>query len=789
MSDPIPNLISSAAPRHIHLLGIGGSGMNGLAYLLAQAGHRISGSDAVESPDTAQLRAMGIAVRCGHSASLDARPDLAVFSAAISNDNPELTALRNAGVTTIRRGDFLPALMKERDGIAVSGTHGKTTTTAMIAFILKHAGLSPSFCVGGDVPVLGGKSELGKGRWFVAEACESDGTLACYAPRFGVILNVEEEHLDYYDDLDSILAVFARFAANTRDRVFYCSDDAGATRVSRSLMNRVSFGLNGPADFSVTDLQLEKGGSTFAVLCHGQRLGRISLRLPGAHNVSNALGAIAVTLEAGAPFERIAEALAEFTGAKRRFERKFEGNDILVVDDYAHHPTEIRATIASARLLGKKRVVVAFQPHRFTRTKWLRHQFASAFAMADKVFLTEIYAASERPIDGVNGRTIFDAVTATGQRGVEYEPSLESLTQRLSVEVCAGDLVLILGAGSISKVADGLASEFSIKQRTGGNGNHTTASASPWEKLAMADELRHTLSAATDVRTDEPMAKHTTLCVGGLADYWVEPASLTDLAALLKFCHEKQLRVVVVGRGSNLLVKDSGIRGVAVHLRHPEFMRVEIHGAQIIAGAGARLRQIVSAATKAGLSGFEFWEGIPGSLGGALRMNAGAMGRSTFDVVVSVQCMDFLGNIFEVPREDIEVGYRGCSLFKNGHGAPNKIALAATLRGVKSNPELVSRTLRDFEQKRRNSQPAAPSAGCIFRNPSPELPAGKLIDQMGLKGTRVGGAYVSDKHANFIVTENGAKAGDVLGLIEVIRERAWRERGVALTPEVEILGE
>ncbi len=295
-------------------------------------------------------------------------------------------------------------------------------------------------------------------------------------------------------------------------------------------------------------------------------------------------------------------------------------------------------------------------------------------------------------------------------------------------------------------------------------------------------ELKAEVSSATVLRLDEPLAKRTTLRVGGSADFYCEPASEKDLAHVLRVCGMNWLPFVILGRGSNLLIRDGGIRGVVICLAHPAFSRIEMAGYRMHCGAGAKLKQVATDAKRAQLTGLEFLEGIPGTVGGALRMNAGAMGGWTFDVVESVRYMDYCGHIFEEDAKNVKVEYRSCPLFKEN------IALGAVLKGHPASKDVVEKRMKGFSQKRWDSQPAAPSAGCIFKNPG-TIPAGKLIDELGLKGTRVGAAVVSQEHGNFIINEGGASAKDVLELIEVLRDKVRAERGIELETEVEIIGE
>jgi len=761
--------------RTIHFIGVGGSGMSGIARLCVALGHRITGSDLVANGEVSKLRRLGIEVHTGHAPGQLGRADLVVYSSAVKRDNPELVEAERLHVPTVRRAHLLSALMSAKTGIAISGTHGKTTTSAMIAHILRASGWQPTFCIGAHIPVLGANAESGTGEHFVAEVDESDGTLTAFQPAYSVITNIEEEHLDYFADLHAILDAFAQLAANTRETVFYCADDKNAGRVLGRAVRTISYGFNPEADFRVANLQRTGFTSTFEVVHRERRLGQIKLAIPGEQNVGNACGAVATGFTLGLDFIEIAAALAQFTGAARRFERKFDGHDVLVIDDYAHHPTEIRATIAAARGLDRRRVLVAFQPHRYTRTKFLKEQFATAFGGVDELFLTDIYAASEPPIEGIDGRSLFAAIQLAGQRNVHYEANLDALAQRLYRAAQPGDVVLVLGAGSIYKVAEQLAGLLKQGVWKGGT-------AVPHDEAKILTEFQQQLSASSVVRHHEPMAKRTTLRVGGHAQFYLEPATEADLAGALRVCQRHSLPFLLIGRGSNLLIKDGGIRGAVIKLASVAFTKIDVDGELVHAGAGAKLKDVVNFCRQHELAGLEFLEGIPGSVGGALRMNAGAMGQWMFEVVHSVRFMDFHGNVHEKPASEIQFEYRGCPLFRD------HIALGATLKGQRGTKEEIMNRLKAFAEKRWSSQPPQPSAGCIFKNPK-EIPAGKLIDELGLKGTAVGKARVSEVHGNFIVNEGGATASDVLKLIALIQDKAQRERGIKLETEVIILGD
>jgi UDP-N-acetylmuramate--alanine ligase len=747
--------------RHsIHLIGVAGSGMSGIAALLLELGHDVRGSDKVRTLETERLAQLGLRFSSPHRAKEAEGAELIIFSSAIKEDNPILADARAREIPAIRRAEALAAIMLRKRGIIIAGMHGKTTTSAMAAHVLRSGGLHPSHYVGAEIPILGSNAHWDpRGEFFVAEGDESDGTLQLFQPEHALILNVEEEHLDFYKDLAAIEEVFAKLLVQTKGTVFYCADDLHAPRICGAHARTVSYGFSDAARYRATGLELQDFAATFCVQRGDEKLGDATLSVPGKHNVSNALGVIALAIELGVPFEKIAKSLGNFRHARRRFEIKYQSDRFLLVDDYAHHPTEIRATLATARSAGRKRVLTMFQPHRYSRTKALHREFGGAFDDADHVVITDVYAASEAALPGITGQTIADAISQHGHRAVSYQPRLDWLHREVGQMLAEGDLVLSLGAGNVHEQLAKLAAE-----------------------LVIAEKLKEIVGAEGDVRLAEPLAKHTTLRVGGPAQFWVEPRTEEAFAKLIRFCRRENLPLFVIGRGSNLLVRDGGIRGVVLHPSGGEFDKVEASGLEVTAGVGAKLKQIAYAGKAAGIGGFEWMEGIPGAVGGALRMNAGAMGRQTFDQVVRVRYLDREGIAHEKTPAELEVHYRHVpSLDEN-------FAVCAVFRGQKSSTEEIVRRLDESQEKRRTTQPSAKSAGCIFKNPS-ACPAGKLVDELGLKGSRVGDARVSEVHGNFIVNEGAATADEVLELIGQMQAKAWKERGIELETEVQIVGE
>jgi UDP-N-acetylmuramate--alanine ligase len=747
--------------RHrIHLVGVAGSGMSGIAALLIDLGHTVSGSDKVSTMETDRLQRLGLRFREQHRPEEAGTADLIVFSSAVKADNPILVSARDYGKPIVRRAEALAAIMRSKRGIVIAGMHGKTTTSAMTAHVLREGGLHPCHYVGAEIPILGTNAHWdSRGEYFVAEGDESDGTIALFRPEHTLILNIEEEHLDFYADLDAIEKVFAQLINQTAGTVFYNLDDKNAARVCRSLARGISYGFTDEADYRAVDIRLTGFASMFRVDHRGQDLGEAVLNVPGQHNVHNALGVVALASELGVAFEKIAKSLAKFEHARRRFEIKYDSPRFLLVDDYGHHPTEIRATLKAARSVGRKRVLTMFQPHRYSRTKALRKEFGCAFDDADRAVVTDVYGSNEAPIPGVTGQIIADEIVGHGHRGVSYEPRLEWVHRAVGNMLESGDLVLSLGAGNIHEQLSALAAD-----------------------LVIAEKLKEVVGEDGEVRLYEPLSKHTTLRVGGPAQFWVEPLNEKAFAELIRFCRDENLPLFVMGRGSNLLVRDGGVRGVVVHPCGGDFDRIEVNGAEITAGVGAKLKEVAYAGKAAGIGGMEWMEGIPGAVGGGLRMNAGAMGAQTFENVERVRYLDADGEVHTKSRDELEVHYRNFPLLEKN------FAVSAVFRGQPAPLEEIVRKLEASQEKRRASQPAAKSAGCIFKNPD-SCPAGKLVDELGLKNSHVGKARVSEVHGNFIVNDGGATAAEMLELIEKIKATALAKRGIELETEVQIVGE
>ncbi len=443
--------------RRIHFIGVGGAGMCGLAEVLLNLGYQVSGSDLRRNEATDRLSELGGRIFQGHAPSNVEGAQVVIYSTAVPQDNVELAAARLAGAPVIARIEMLAELMRMKFGVAIGGTHGKTTTTSLVGAVLARGGLDPTVVVGGRLRALGSHAALGRGQFLVAEADESDGSFLRLAPAVTVVTNIDREHLDFYRDLEDIRRAFIYFA----NRVpFYgvsvlCADDPEV----RNLLPRVTkrtilYGTRPEAHLRAAQIELLPHGSRFEVLSGQELLGRAELVIPGRHNVLNALAAIAVGLELQVGFAHIQEALAHFHGVSRRFELRGEAAGVRWVDDYGHHPTEIAATLAAARGFTTGRVLVIFQPHRYTRTAALSQEFGACFGEADRVWVLDIYGAGEKPVAGVTGALIAEAAAARGAAHVHYVGAGGSALERLTAEAHPGDLLLTLGAGDVWKLGE-----------------------------------------------------------------------------------------------------------------------------------------------------------------------------------------------------------------------------------------------------------------------------------------------------------------------------------------------
>jgi len=729
----------SAIGERLLFLGVGGMGMAPLAMWLAASGREVHGyDDYLREPVRKLLDRGGVRLRDLLLPEDLGDFDTVVHSSALATDHYLLAAARSHGCRLIRRGEMLSEAVAGKRLVAVAGSHGKTTTSGMIAHGIRCAGLEVGYILGGlfDDPEIP-PARIGASDWLVVEVDESDGTIDGFTPEVTVLLNADWDHADRYASADGILGTFNALLRRTRKSIFMPEGDWDAR-----LFEGVDAGR----------IQVPENASD------------ASPALRGFNRINSAV-ARSVLRELGSGVAR--PALERFPGMARRQTVLLDEGELVVLEDYAHHPREIEALFGALReRWPERRLCVVFQPHRYSRTRAFKADFARTLGAADRLWLLPVYAAHEAPCEG--GRVADLAAAFEGDRPELIGADLDGLESVRAGTGARPAVVAFVGAGDIGE----LAHVFEKWVR------------STDVDQAFVDYLAPRLSPACVLKRSEPLAAKTTMSVGGAARFFSEPASLTDLRALLDAARWFGLEVFALGRGSNLLVSDKGFDGLVVRLSGGSWRELRLLDCnRIWAGAGVRLKEICGQAAKAGLSGFEFMEGIPGAVGGALRMNAGAMGSWMFDVVERVLYLDEDGKLHDAPREAFRFGYRKVEEISRG------IALGEIFRSPKDEAEnFIRRRMDSYSSSRKETQPRAPSAGCIFKNPDGEY-AGRLIDQLGIKGMAVGAAEVSRVHGNFIVNNGGASSGDVIELVRRVREKVRAETGYELEPEVLLLGE
>lgn len=751
---------------------MGGIGMSGIAYMYLSMGHPVQGSDIKKNKVLGQLAEMGAKVFIGHDASHVSGADIVVYSSSIAPDHPERVAAQKAGVLLLHRAEALALLCKDKFTIAVAGTHGKTTTTALIGMILKDAKRDPSIVVGGMVSFFSGNACFGEGKEMVIEADESDSSFLKFSPDIEVITNIEEEHMDHFSDVEAVEKAFEAFVKRMGRKGFLvgCAEDERAAKLVAKNSKRASgygFKKNGDGLYAqnITECPGGRRGVEFEVWKGDTCLGVVRLKIMGSHNVLNSLAALTVGLRLGVDFPTAAAALERYEGAARRFDVKYEDEDFWVVDDYAHHPTEIRKTLAAAKALKRNRIVAVFQPHRYSRTQRFLNDFATSFFDVDKFIVTDIYGAGEKVVEGLSAHQITDLARQYGHKDAVFIER-SHLTDVLSKEIKKGDLVMLLGAGDVCEVSDEL-SHYLKNQRT--------VSA----KSDLSNPFRHFKGK---VLIHEPLAKHTTLKVGGPVDFWIEPQDKEELGEALRICRASAIPVQILGLGSNVLAPDEGIEGAVIHLGSPYFREVSEREGKIIARGGVPNSVFIPFAVERGYGGCEFLLGVPGSIGGSVVMNAGSHGASVDEFLESVLFMDMNGVTRTIQKKDIQFHYRSSDL-KHGFVIEAQFAFPKKPIGE------TQAKLNEYREYRQKTQDLFhPSAGCMFKNPKDAgCSSGKFIDDAGLKGKRVGNAQISEKHGNFIINLGGATAQDILSLMEMARTEVKRQFGVELESEVKIL--
>ncbi|MBW3632222.1 MAG: UDP-N-acetylmuramate--L-alanine ligase [Chloroflexi bacterium] len=776
------------APARVHFVGIGGIGMSGLARILNGWGYTVTGSDAAPSPLLHQLRDEGIAVTIGHSATdAAAAADLVVVTAAVRPDNPEMGSAAAAGRPLVKRARLLGALTDARRGVAVAGSHGKSTTSGMIVAALRALGTDPSFAIGAVLNGAGTNAVSGTGEEMVVEADEYDWSFLQLHPNVAVITNVEYDHPDLFPDVHAYDAAFAAFIAGMppEGTLVIAGDDPGCARLMarqdwRPPRRVITFG---EAPGSVWRLERVEVG--WRVTGPDDIAVPLAPAVPGQHNARNATAALAVLVSLGHDAAAAAAAIETFSGVGRRFETKGEAGGVLVIDDYAHHPREVAVNLRAAKeRFPGRRLWAVFQPHTYSRLKALLPDFAAAFADADRVMILDVYAARETDDLGISAADLVRLLPDAPLSARDPEDAARALSQ----VVAPGDVVLTLGAGSITDTGPLLLDLL-------------RESEPPARPASVERPRRHAASAASitipghpglKVLRDAPMRLHTTWRIGGPADFLVRAATPDDLLVAVAWGRQEGMPVTVVGGGSNLLVGDSGIRGLVVLARTPGERAGALVDVEDL-GDAVRLRVAAQAplswtgryAAERGWAGMDWAVGLPGTIGGATVNNAGAHGTEQIDHLESVVMLNERGEIEEHPAAWLEAAYRH-TVIKAAPRPRPWIVLTAVMLLPKGDPSALVRLADEHAAFRKETQPTGACGGSTFANPPGDF-AGRLLEESGLKGFAVGGAAFSPKHANWIVNDGAATAADVRELIETAQARVRDQFGVELRREVEYL--
>ena len=774
-------MTASGIPERVHLVGVGGVHVSGIARVLAAWGHSVTGSDQQLSRFTEALASAGVTVFPeGHRAENVGDAQLVVTTSAAKDDNPELVEARRRGIPVLKRAELIGQLLVGRNAICVAGSHGKTTTTGLIASLLVHAGRSPTYLVGGEVLDLGTNAAPGDGNDFVVEADEFDRAFLEYEPDVAVITNVEPDHLDIYGSFEALVEAFAQFMSQVKPdgSLILCADSPKVRELIESgqfAAKVQTYGLEQPADWRAEDIKLLDDRQEFAVVHQGEDFGRFQTLLPGRHNVANALAAIAAGHTLGLTVETMRETIAAYAGARRRFERIGDEAGVTVMDEYSHHPTEVAAAVAAAReRFPGRRLLAVFQPHTYSRTQYLLDGWRTCFRGLDELLVLSTYAARESESAGMDARALVGEIETPRARYVaDFDDAARTALELLK----EGDVFFTIGAGDVEAVGPLVLA--GLRARTAPAQSHG----------AVTPELIAALGEITEIRTDEPLSRHTTFGVGGPADVYVVARDAGELERIVLACRKHKAPVFVLGSGSNILVGDRGIRGVVIENRARAISGPETDergGLHFSVESGASFAGVARTLARRGFAGLEWASGIPGSLGGAVVYNAGAYGGSLADVLDSISIVNGTGVKKELPASELEFVYRG-SAFTRGQFR-NRVVLSAAFTLWPGDQDELRQRVQELDVKRLAAQPRGRNAGSIFKNPA-EHPAWRLIDDVGLRGRRIGDAQISDKHCNFFINTGAARAADVKALIDLARTRVRDRFGIELELEVGLVGE
>lgn len=786
-------------PATFHFIGIGGIGMSGLARILTIWGHRVTGSDAVESANTQALRILGIPVVIGHDDPTYAGlADIVVTNKrAAANAKTELDAADAAGARIVKRGDLLGMVANEKTSIAVAGSHGKSTTSAMLAVALRALNADPSFAVGAILAATGTNAEPGDGPYMVVEADEFDRSFHGLHPDVAIVTSVAFDHPDIYEDQAAYDEAFVQFCRQIKPNghLIVAGDDPGAQRV------RQAFGREGRADVTVhtfgdtgaCDWRLAQvEGARWRV--HGPE-GidvELALQIPGHHNARNGLAGLIALHALGFDVAEAARALGTFAGISRRFEHKGEINGATIIDDYGHHPDEVATVLREAhKMYPGRRIVAVHQPHTYSRTHALMREFAEALEQADQIVLMDIYGVGEANEHGISSAHMASLI----RKPVVLTGDVSDTAETVKRLITPGDVVMTIGAGDITRVgpeAIALSTATTTRAPTervaAPPGRATRAS-----RAGKASGLSIPDAPHLKVIEDANMSLYTTMRIGGPAQLLVRCGTPDDVIAASRWARDQGLAVTMIGGGSNLLVSDEGLRGLVIVARSPgeratALLTSEDRGdhVEVTVGAQAPLSWVGRHCAEHGWEGMDWGVGLPGQIGGATVNNAGAHGTELKDHLIAVEILLPDGTVERQPASWMESRYRMTRIKAATRPRPWTV-LRSTFRLPKGDPVALTALADEHADFRRRTQPTGACSGSTFANPENDF-AGRLIEAAGLKGFQLGAMQMSPKHANWAMNTGNATAEEAWTLIQHVRNVVEDQFGVALQPEVERVG-
>lgn len=767
--------------KHIHLIGIGGTGLSAIAQVLLDKGHIVSGSDRAASPLFKAITAAGAKTFLGHAAENIVGADMVIRSSAVPDDNPEVVAALANGIPVLKRSSFLAELTEGKQTLAVAGSHGKTTTTAMLTWILDQMEQDPSFIIGGIVRGLRCNARAGSGPHFVIEADEYDNMFLGLSPTVAIITNIEYDHPDFFPTENDYDQAFVHFLHRTKPggTALLCLDDPKTHTLYEQTtgvdFKVLGYGTSPAADYQAVDLITQDGLPQFTLRFkkpdgETEILGHVKLNVPGRHNVLNATAALAAIHQSSLSLPDAINALHSFTGTGRRFEVVGEEKGITIIDDYGHHPTEIGAALeaAHARYQGR-RIWAIWQPHTYTRAQTLAESFVRVLDLADRVIVLKIYAAREKD-PGYSAENIPQAL---GREKATYIPEFKDATAYLEQALEPGDVAIVFSAGDATQISQDLVENLRRDQS-----NKDTR----FTKALL--ELKDFFGGQMHEKAS--MANFTTARVGGLVPALIEINTLDELINASTTLWQHELPFLVLGSGSNILVSDHGIDRIILLNRANA---IQIDPMQdppyVFAESGAILGTVARQTALNGLSGMEWAAPVPGTVGGAVYGNAGAHGSDMAKSVKMAKILHESKGVQEWTVEELAYHYRS-SILKREHMPV--VILSANFQVAKTSREEAWEKIKTYQAHRKRTQPPGASMGSMFRNPPGDY-AGRLIEAVGLKGFRIGNAEISPIHANFIINLEGAAAQDIWQLMKMAQEKVFKEFGIELESEIELLGD